>query len=101
MASITRSELLDIREAFLKKEHYKEIQNIIACVLKDIKNEAKFVYSYNKFFNVDSKMKYYIKDLYKHFQEVFIDCNILLKIHYEGRLFKDDLHTLEVIISWD
>ena len=98
--TITRYELLSIRETFLKNEHDKEIKNIIAKVLKDVKNEAKVSYSYNNFFAVNSKMRFFIKDLYQQFQEVFIDCNIRLKIHYEGRLYKDEMHTLEVSINW-
>ena len=100
MESITRNDLLDIREAFLKEKLDAQTQNIIAKVLKDVKNEAKVAFSYNKFFAVNKDTKYYIKYVYKRFREVFVDCDISLKIHFEGRLYKDDLTSLEVNIDW-
>ena len=45
MESITRNDLLDIREAFLKEKLDAQTQNIIAKVLKDVKNEAKVAFS--------------------------------------------------------
>ena len=100
MTSITRCDLLNIREVFLKEQIHEQTQNIIAKVLKDLKKEAKVNFSYNKFFAVSKDTKYYTKYIYKQFREVFIDCDIFLKIHFEGRLFKEDLNTLEVDIDW-
>ena len=99
-AALTKQDLANIRESHLRSQFQPILDKLLQDVVKDVKKAAKETTYLHKHYMTSPHAKKFMKETYDAFYEVFPECFVQIKYKTDTRLYKEDLHTLQVKIDW-